>query len=218
MAKPPASANFDRLARGYPALERLAFGRDLERARFRHLDRLRDCRDILLLGDGDGRCLARLVGIAPEARIHSVDSSPAMLARAAARIGPADARSRVRFEAADARSVRLPADRYDAVVTFFFLDCFRPEEVAELVPRVAASLRPAARWLYADFALPPAGWARWRARLWLAVLYAFFRWQTKITARRLPPSEDIIERTGFRREALCEFQGGLVRSVLFKRK
>ncbi len=93
----PAAANFDRLARIYRALEFLAFGGALERARFCFLDRLGGCDDILVLGEGDGRCLERLVGLAPHARIRCVDSSPAMLAVAAARVarprsGPGDIR------------------------------------------------------------------------------------------------------------------------------
>ena len=64
-----APANFDRLAGIYRLLEFLAFGRDLERARFRLLETLAECHSVLVLGEGDGRCLARLARVAPEARI-----------------------------------------------------------------------------------------------------------------------------------------------------
>ena len=79
-------SGFDRLARVYRALEFIAFGRDLERARFEYLGRLSGCRDILLLGEGDGRCAARLAQIAPDAAILCVDSSPGMIARASRRV------------------------------------------------------------------------------------------------------------------------------------
>ena len=115
-------AGFDRLAPFYRALEFLAFGRDLERARFCFLGELRDCRSILVLGEGDGRFLARLAGIAPHARIHCVDSSPAMLALAAARIPGAGAGARVSFERADVLGARFDPAAYDAVATLFFLD------------------------------------------------------------------------------------------------
>jgi ubiquinone/menaquinone biosynthesis C-methylase UbiE len=212
---PPPPPNFDRLAGGYRALEFLAFGRDLERARTAFADRLAGCRDILVLGEGDGRYLARLVQAAPAARIHCVDASAAMLARASARLAGTPARDRVTFERADAFSLRLSPERYDAVVTLFFLDCFPAEQVAVLVDRVRASLRPGALWAWADFAVPLRGWARWRARVWLALLYAFFRWQTGLAARELPPAEEILQHAGFRLEASRQFQGGLVRSALF---
>ena len=63
-------SGFDRLARSYRTLELLAFGRDLERARFAWLPALADRKSILVLGEGDGRCLARLAALAPAARIH----------------------------------------------------------------------------------------------------------------------------------------------------
>jgi hypothetical protein len=87
--------------------------------------------------------------------------------------------------------------------------------VAALIERVRAGLRPDARWAWADFAVPPRGWTRWRARATLALLYAFFRWQTGLAARELPPAEEMLQRAGFRLEAEREFQGGLVRSALF---
>jgi SAM-dependent methyltransferase len=208
--------NFDRLAGIYRALEYVAFGRDLERARFCFLERLRACRHILVLGEGDGRCLAQLIRAAPAARIDCLDLSPAMLAQAAARLPPA-ARERVTFRCADLLAAELPPARYDAVITLFFLDCFTPEQTAGIVHRVTASLQPAACWLWADFALPPRGVARLRARVWLAVLYAFFRWQTGLPARMLPPAEELILAAGFARRDLREFQRGLVRSVFFGR-
>jgi ubiquinone/menaquinone biosynthesis C-methylase UbiE len=213
-----AGPNFDGLARAYRALEFLAFGRSLERARFCLLDRLADSREILVLGEGDGRCLARLVRAAPLARIRCVDASAAMLARAATRLTDSADRARVTLEQADALCLPLPSGHYDAVVTLFFLDCFLPEQVELLVGRVRAGLQPGARWLWADFALPAAAWRRALARVALRLLYFFFRWQTGLPARRLPPAEAILARAGFQREAEREFRGGFIRSALFRER
>ena len=172
-----------------------------------------------MLGEGDGRCVARLVQLAPQARIHCVDKSRDMLARAASRLA-ADWRGsrRVRFEHADVFSAYFAPAHYDAVVTLFFLDCFPTERVAALRDKIQESLKPEAHWLFADFAIPDRGWRRWRARVWLAVLYAFFRWQTGLAARSLPDSERLLAEAGWRPEALREFQSGLVRTVLFQRE
>jgi ubiquinone/menaquinone biosynthesis C-methylase UbiE len=216
--KPRTARNFDRLAGIYRALERMAFGRDLERARFAWLDRLRDGRSILLLGEGDGRALVRLLALAPEARIHYVDASPAMRARAERRPEVRAAAGRVTFETADAQTCPLPPAAYDAVATLFFLDCFTADHVAALVARVGPALRPGARWLFADFVLPPRGWARLRARLWLRTLYAFFRLTTGLEATALPPSEEILAAAGWEPRESREFQGGLLRSAVYERK
>jgi SAM-dependent methyltransferase len=209
-AAPPA--NFDRLASVYRTLERAAFGRDLERARFCFLDQLRDRRSVLLLGEGDGRCLARVRTIAPLADIHCVDASARMLATAAARAG---GDSHVTFERGDVLQRSFPRDRYDAVVTFFFLDCFTAPQAAALVGSVRSSLRPGGVWLFADFVVPSGRFARWYGRASLALMYAFFRWQTGLAAKRLPPSEEILGRHGLCRVAVRDFHAGFVRSAVF---
>lgn len=207
---------FDGLARIYRLLELAAFGHDLERARFCLLDRLASCSRILVLGEGDGRALARLVDIAPRAQIHCVDVSPAMLARASNRLVDAG-RARVVFHQLDALSSPLPPGPFDAVTTMFFLDCFTEAQVRCLVPEIAATLAPGATWLWADFRMPEAGWSRLRARVSIPLLYAFFRWQTGIPARRLPPAEEIIAAAGFTSRECLDRQGGMVRTRLFTR-
>lgn len=211
-----APANFDPLARVYRGLELLAFGGDLARTRFCLLAALADAESILILGEGDGRCVQRLLALAPRARIHCIDASGAMLRQAAARLSPS-VRSRVSFQQADARTAELPAGEYDAVITLFFLDCFTAAEVRALVARVVPALRPGARWLFADFCEPASGWRRWRARIWLGILYAFFRLTTRLTATRLPPAEEMIAAAGFAPRLSATYQQGLLRAVLFER-
>jgi ubiquinone/menaquinone biosynthesis C-methylase UbiE len=210
-----AALGFDRLARVYRTLEFAAFGRDLERARFALLDPLRDCTRILVLGEGDGRCLERLTQIAPQARIDCVDFSAAMLARAKLRLTPAQ-QERTRFLQLDVLSSELPVESYDAALTLFFLDCFTDAQLESLVPRIARRLRPGARWLWADFALPPRGLARLRARAWLKLLYAFFAWQTSLSARRLPDAERHIQASGLRLEERRVLRSGLLCCACFR--
>lgn len=207
--------NFDSLAGLYRALEFLAFGRDLERARFAFLPRLAACRRILVLGEGDGRSLVRLLQHAPHAQVDCLDLSTAMLTRAAARLAPAD-RARVRFHQADLLTADAPGADYDAVVTFFFFDCFTPSQVAALLARLTPRLAPNALWLWADFTLPPRGLARWRAQIWLTVLYTFFRWQTGLAVRALPPTESLLLAAGCHSESHRDFQSGLLRTALFR--
>lgn len=210
------SPDFDGLARIYRVLEFAAFGRDLERARFCFLDRLAARNRILVCGEGDGRALARLAAIAPHAEIHCIDVSANMIARASARLRSAD-RSRVIFHHIDALTSPLPTGPFDAVTTMFFLDCFTEDQLRELVPRIAATLSPAAQWLWADFRMPERSWSRLRARATIALLYAFFRWQTGIPARQLPPAEAIIAAAKFVSYECIDRQGGMIRTRLFTR-
>jgi cyclopropane fatty-acyl-phospholipid synthase-like methyltransferase len=207
--------SFDRVAGIYRVLEYAAFGRALETARFRYLDRLEQCRDILIIGEGDGRVLQRILAVAPEASVRCIDSSAAMLARAEAQVDAA-VRHRVSFECADVRTAAIESSAYDAVVTMFVLDCFSPEDVGRLVERLSASLRPNGLWLFADFSIPAGGWRRLRARLWVSFLYAFFRWRTGLTVRELPPSEDILHAAGFSAVDATTLQRGLLRTAVYR--
>jgi hypothetical protein len=212
-----AGTGFDRLAFAYRALEFAAFGRDLERARFAFLNRLSGCREILLVGEGDGRCAERLALLVPQAHIHCVDSSAGMIARALRRPGLEAASGRVTFQCADVRSFSPEPGRFDAVATLFFLDCFDAAGVASIVARLEASLRPGALWLFADFVLPAKGAARLRARIWIGILYAFFRVAAGLRVSSLPPSEDLLSRAGWTRRESEDFQWGLIRSAVYAR-
>lgn len=209
------STGFDRLAPWYRVLEYLAFGRALERARHHHLAALTGRRRILVLGEGDGRCLRELVAVANDADIHVIDSSAAMLDRAR-RMLPPSAVPHVTFEQRDVRDVDLPPRAYDAVVTLFILDCFDANDARRIVERVRASLSPGALWAFADFVMPPAGWRRWRAALWIRGLYLFFGFATGLAVTSLPPSESLIEAVAVRRIAIASYQGDMIHSVLFE--
>lgn len=208
---------FDRLAPIYRALEYVAFGRDLERARFAHLGLLHDRRSILVLGEGDGRSLTRIAALVPHARIDCLDLSTAMLERAKARLAGSEAEARVTFRQADLLTVELPYGHYDAVVTLFLLDCFTVSQASAIVRRIEASLKPSAIWLWADFAIPEQGWQRWRARVWVMLLYLFFRWQTGLEARELPPVDRLLAENGWKPLVALERQQGLLRSIAWRR-
>lgn len=136
-----------------------------------------------------------------------------MLDRARKRSG-ANA-DRVHFIQTDLLSAELPIRHYDAVITCFLLDCFTETDARFAVKKIATSLRLPAKWLWADFVLPPCGLARWRAQVWLTVRYTFFRWQTGRRTRELPPSEVLITSIGFTCVVKSTFQWGLVRNAVF---
>jgi hypothetical protein len=111
----------------------------------------------------------------------------------------------------------IPPDAYDAVVTMFVLDCLSPGDVADVVHRFASGLRREGVWLCADFSIPPRGWRRLRAVLWVGFLYAFFRWRAGLTVGALPPTDDILRDAGFRPLDATTFQHGLLKAALYSR-
>ena len=96
--------NADRIARLYRWLEYATFGNALQQRRTAFLADVADARRVLLLGDGDGRFLEKLVGQNTQAHIDYVDLSRRMLALARARAGT----GRVTYHQANALDIALP--------------------------------------------------------------------------------------------------------------
>lgn len=206
---------FDRLAPHYDWLEALTAGDKLQRARTAWLEELSKARRMLSAGEGHGRFAAACRARFPEADLTCVEASPRMLARAKQRVGPVG--SRTQWVCADVLSWTPPEEKFDAVVTCFFLDCFPPETLAAVVAKLAACTVPGAVWLVTDFALPPDGPSRRRAQLIHALMYALFRLAVDLPARRLTPPDDLLRAHGFHLVGRRESEWGLLRSELWRR-
>jgi ubiquinone/menaquinone biosynthesis C-methylase UbiE len=209
--------SYDHLARCYRAIELAAFGTRLEKHRFHFLDRLTGARRALLLGEGDGRFLARFLAANQYVQVDCLDLSPGMLQRARSRMTPANDAARVRFIQADARQWRFEGAAYDLVVTNFFLDCFHADEVAALVASISSACQAGAQWLVTEFHQPASGWRARHAAVWLATMYAFFRIATRLRVTRLPDYRSPLQRAGFALNGSeCSF-GNFVVSELWAR-
>ena len=197
-------------------MECLLAGRLLQRCRTHWLAQLCDVRHALMLGEGNGRFLVPFVEQFPTATVTCVDASARMLQCARARLTPSQC-ARVEFIHADALTWRPPHEQFDLVVTHFFLDCFRPGQLARLIGQVVSGTTATARWLLADFREPDRGWTRWRARLMLRVMYAFFRIATALPARRLTAPDFFLEQAGFTLKRRQIFEFGLLHSDVWEK-
>ena len=208
--------SFDTLAHYYRMMEWVTAGGVLQRCRTAFLAETTNSHRALLLGEGPGRFLVKLLRANPRVEITCVERSPRMIDEARRQLTE-DELARVRFEQVDALEWQPPRHEFDLVVTNFFLDCFRPEELQSLVAKVGASATMNALWLVADFREPERGWRRWRGRAVLGLMYAFFRFTTDLSAVRLTPPTGFLQAAGFRLvdQRLANF--GLVHSDLWQR-
>jgi SAM-dependent methyltransferase len=207
--------SFDRLAPHYRWMEWLLAGRKLQRCRTTFLDTLPRARHALLLGEGNGRFLQEFLRKQPGAQVTCVDASPQML-KAARRSARENAR--VTFVCCDVNEWEPSHGEFDLVVSNFFLDCFRPEQIEFIAERISAALTDDARWLIADFCEPRGGWRKWRARAILQAMYCFFRWTTALPAKRLTAPDVILARHGFELRERRTFEWGLLQSDLWARR
>lgn len=201
-------ANFDRLAGLYCWMEWLSFGPCLARCRHAFLGNMKRVRRALVLGDGDGRFTAALLGANTAVQVDAVDASRAMLRALTRRAGP-DAR-RVRTCVADARHWSPKAQRYDLVATHFFLDCLTTDEVRGLAAAMRPALAEDAAWVISDFAEPQGAYGRFVARPLIAFLYFSFAVMTGLRVRRLPDHGAAMEQAGFTLSERRTWLGGLL--------
>ena len=103
-------------------------------------------------------------------------------------------------------------DEFDLIVTHFFLDCFRADQLETLVPAIASFATKDAHWLLADFQEASRGWKRWRSRCILAIMYTFFRAVTRLPASSLTPPDTYLQRAGFSLHKRQEYDWELLKS------
>jgi ubiquinone/menaquinone biosynthesis C-methylase UbiE len=211
--------SFDALAPHYRWMEFVLAGEKLQRCRTAFLDRISPPENILILGEGNGRFLVECRRKWSKARIVCADASERMLALANERIEQCglDA-SGIEFLRADVLEWSPMKKAFDLVVTHFFLDCFRPEQLQQIIDKLAFAARPNASWTLADFQIPLVGLQKWRARLILKTMYLFFRVVTRLPARRLTSPDSYLTSNEFFLRERRVSEWGLLHSDLWQRE
>jgi SAM-dependent methyltransferase len=209
----PAEPNFDRVARIYRFAEYLSLGPLLQRTRTHFLHDLPPRHQALVLGDGDGRFLARLLAHRPHLSALAVDTSATMLQLLHHRCQPYI--HRVRTLQASALTVTPPPDT-DLIVTHFFLDCLTQSELQTLTQNIAANTAPGTLWLLSDFAIPQRALLRPLATLYIRFLYFAFRLLTGLRVTHLPVPQSALTSAGFTRIARHELLCGLLYTEIWQ--
>lgn len=197
MAEPSSEKGYDRLAPWYKTLEHLAFGSLLMESRIALLEHLPQVQTALVLGEGDGRFLEAFLTCQPHCQVTCLEQSSQMITKAVSRLKRTGLDAQVQFFQGDFTSFQLQPHAFDVIITTFVLDLFEDNTLRHLIPKLARSLEPEGFWYYADFHVPETGYATYRARLWLTLLYAFFRWQTNLQTCKLLDPEPFLEANGF---------------------
>lgn len=208
--------SFDLVAPHYRWLEKIAFGNALQRARTCWIDTIARPKRTLILGEGDGRFLCELVRAYPMIDVDCIDASEAMLHLARARLlrMHPESFSGVHFIHDDILKWS-PRKSYDLLVTHFFLDCFPGKELQAIIAKLASAAEPAALWLITDFTIPRKRLARAHARLWLRLMYTFFRATAGIAANELVDPAPCLAGRGFIQTAGKLSRASMLRSDVY---
>jgi ubiquinone/menaquinone biosynthesis C-methylase UbiE len=168
---------------------------------------------VLVLGGGPGWVLTELLRQCPTAQVLYLETSATMLAQARARLAhrAPERQLQVEFRQGSERDLR-PGEQFDALVTFFVLDCFTLDDFPEAMERLQVARRPGAPWLVADFR-PPRRW--WQHSL-LKAMYLFFGAAVGLRARQLPPWPTALAALSNAKYYESEFYYGFIASQVWR--
>ena len=163
---------------------------------------------------------ANAVGaLASSVEVDCLDASERMLQLARERVEQTwpDRAAHVRFLHDDITSWIPLENHYDLIVTHFVLDCFREPELRLIVQKLAGAATQTGTWLLADFRVPSGGFARLRARVWLALMYGFFRVTARIEANELIDPAPCMQSQGFTLAMQHQFKSEMLKSESWRR-
>jgi ubiquinone/menaquinone biosynthesis C-methylase UbiE len=211
--------SFDALAPHYRWMECVLAGEKLQRSRTAFLGDVPIPKKILLVGEGPGRCLLECRRQFAHAAITCLDASQSMLDQARRQLERHNARpAPLNFVQADILHWRPDGDAYDLIITNFFLDCFRADQLLRIVSKLGSAATTDGHWLLADFQKAASGVKRIRSRLILWTMYTFFRMATQLPARELTAPDVFLEHVGFTLHRRIESEWGLIHSDWWRRR
>lgn len=166
----------------------------------------------MVVGDGDGRFTAELLRVRPDLRVDYVECSKGMVKLAQQRIEQLEVGESVHWATENINEWK--GSGYDLVVTHFLLDCFEGDDLTLLIDSLYGKLNSRGYWLSSDFN-PSVGW--W-ARIWVKLMYLFFRLVASLKASHLTPFEPLFKTLGMSSEAEFTSFRGFIYSSLWKKE
>lgn len=200
------SMGFNSIAPIYDILARLVFGKSLAKAQTFYLDRIPPSSHVLVVGGGTGWWLRKFLQTHPTCRICFVDESSEMI-RIAKKVTHEDHRIEFRQTTHDSIS---ELNKFDAVITFCFLDIFSVPELKEVVKKLNDSMKPHGVWLVTDFV--ETKW--WQSTL-LFIMYRFFRLTTGLKNQSLPDWHKVLLHFQLVAVERNLFWGGFISSSIY---
>ncbi|GEO06284.1 hypothetical protein AAE02nite_39480 [Adhaeribacter aerolatus] len=211
-------SGFDLVAPYYDFLAGLVFGRAIKKAQLTHLENIPHNARILIIGGGTGWLLPELFARTTPSRIVYLEASASMLHLAKGKINNLTPAIPVEFRLGTEENIH-PAEEFEVVISFFFLDLFRPSELEIITSILYSSLRPNGYWLIADFVETPGSGLRqiW-TKLLTRTMYRFFRVVSSISATTLPDWQKILGRYHLVPQKSAYFYLNLIKAVLYQKK
>ena len=194
----------------YDSLAGMVFGKSIQKAQSVWLDSIPDNGKVLILGGGTGFILEELDRLELPLKVTYIEPSSAMMSRA---------RKRLPFKLIevdfiqDTHRAAFGMDRFDVVMTNFFLDVFTQDELGKVVQQISSLVDKDGVWLLTDFVKTGIWWQNALIKL----MYLFFKVTAGLEGNRLLNFEAYLSEEGYRVVKQKYFYYGMIRSDVYKR-
>ena len=200
-------SGFDRIACIYDSLAWIFFGNKIRLAQLHHLHLVKTNDEVLILGGGTGWIALEILNAIPSARITFVDSSKRMIELA---------RKKTKGHVVDfihGTEESVTKRNFDVILTPFYLDLFPQKKLEQVVSSLITQLRSGGFWIATDFVNES-----WWHKIYLSVMYKFFRITCSIEASRLPIWRNALVREGLALEDEARFYKGFIAAQVWRRE
>lgn len=205
-------ANFDFIAPFYDRLAHLVFGEKLLIAQKLCLDAVPKKSRILIIGGGSGLILPQIIFQCQPKEVIYLEDSAEMLWQAYEANKAYG--SQIRFVLGDECYLQ-DLQPVDIVLTFFFLDVFKEDQLKIIIKKTADVLRPNGLWLVADFNAQSSSYFD---KALVKVMHLFFKVFSKLPSNRLRNFEPYLEDEQLERITRKYHAGQLLISEVWKKQ
>ncbi|MDN3668742.1 class I SAM-dependent methyltransferase [Echinicola jeungdonensis] len=201
---------YDYIARVYDPIAKLVLGKSYTESKFKHLEQIKEGDKVLLLGGGTGENLAEMANrVGYSGMVYFVEASKVMMDMAWKKVPP-EIRDRVIWTYEN-DFTWLPKEKFDVVVTQFFLDILPDKEIQNLFQELEEKTKSSSLWIFTDFFEKKE-----KARL-LSLMMTFFKWVSNNPRKNLPDYFRYFDSFGWKEKVLTEFDSGWIKSILFSK-
>ncbi|QSE98355.1 class I SAM-dependent methyltransferase [Fulvivirga lutea] len=201
--------NFNRVSFFYDWLAKLVFGRSILNSQTAFFSYLKEGDEILICGGGTGQILKELEKLNIKLRIDYVEKSKKMIDRAK-EMAPLN-KLDIQFIQKDIFDVQLK--KYQIVITPFFLDVFKEENLIKLIDKLSSSLQTTGFWLCTDFKRTNQRWKD----IFIQFMYWFFRLTTNLEGNLLLDFESSIVKSGCKKLRSATYFHEMIEAGLYQK-
>ncbi len=209
---------FNRLAAIYDYLLLIPPGRGFIKSQDVLIPLLPQKKSCLIIGGGTGTFLRSLIISGKVTHIVYLDISEKMLAKASAKIKDLNQKCKVEFRRGSFDKI-TEDEKFDLIVTNFFLDLFSQEEVKAWMRFINNKLSDGGLFYFTDLQISRGKTFRtFLNNIYIKVLYFFFRNTTGINGKTLIDLRTEILQSGFNVIHEKDYLKELFYSAIFKKR